>query len=367
MKRHLSVNRAGNGGGLAGSSGRRSPRGAAPSVGIAPRRRIARAGFTLIELLVVIAIMAILVAILLPALSDAKEAARRTTCQFNLRQIGTAFHRFEEDHGFPPGAGAPGMFDGSPACGPIRTDKDGQPYDQFSTSGPATGNAQRASWAYQLLPYLGQDNLFYNQDTGAVSTTNVELLNCPSEGTLGNLDYRACIGNIDPVSLIAPMFSPIPPELAGAMAINYLPESGGCFAPTGDEVPSLGSIGQQAGDSYTILASEKPLDSDKNGSFLPGFFSTDAQGKPFDITVFTAQPGFGTHELAAGTPHGSVGNVLFADGHAAAIKTDIDTDVWQAMGTYRDDVTIEQRGSKYTKVGGLGGIGTEPIFQGEVP
>ncbi|MGH7202500.1 MAG: DUF1559 domain-containing protein [Planctomycetaceae bacterium] len=105
------------------------------------RRRLKR-GFTLIELLVVIAIIAILIALLLPAVQQAREAARRTQCRDNLHNIGLALHNYHDSFKmFPPGA-----IEGRDTC----------------QRGWIRGN--RLSWRTMILPYVDQGPLYNTID-----------------------------------------------------------------------------------------------------------------------------------------------------------------------------------------------------------
>ncbi len=102
------------------------------------RRNCERAGFTLIELLVVIAIIAILIALLLPAVQQAREAARRTQCKNNLKQLALAVHNFQQTHlRCPPGIlGPPG------------------------TQGASSTNSSNIGLLGFLLPYVDQGPLY---------------------------------------------------------------------------------------------------------------------------------------------------------------------------------------------------------------
>jgi prepilin-type N-terminal cleavage/methylation domain-containing protein/prepilin-type processing-associated H-X9-DG protein len=193
-----------------------------------------RRGFTLVELLVVIAIIGILIALLLPAVQAAREAARRTQCENNLVQIGIALHQYESAHEVLP----PGVVN---AKGPIRSEPAGY----------------HMSWLVQILPYIDEGNAYrhidfsvgvYDPKNAAVRRLSRSFVMCPSDahsyrgGTqeVASSSYAGCHHDVE---------APIDVNNHGVLFLNS----------------HVGPRDIPDGSSYTLMAGEKVITEDDLG------------------------------------------------------------------------------------------------------
>ncbi|MBI1249231.1 DUF1559 domain-containing protein [bacterium] len=134
-------------------------------------------GFTLVELLVVIAIIGVLIALLLPAVQQAREAARRIQCTNNLKQLGLAMHNYHDTYKSLPF----GQFSGQ----------------QIENS---SENPNRATWFISILPFVEQKNMYEavkpSMSSSAANTWNQTIRNTVVQGFVCPCDpYGGKIGN----------------------------------------------------------------------------------------------------------------------------------------------------------------------------
>ncbi len=181
-------------------------------------RRAARRGFTLTELLVVIAIIGLLVGLLLPAVQSARETARRSHCQNNLKQVALGVLGYENANGrFPPAAIVSEGSNTATCTGCWNPWAEAQ-LASFSPAGSKHGT----SWILATLPFLDETAVFnsWNRETNvlgnaSIAQTDIRLLYCPTRRSGirtgqndhrnlvatswrgGGTDYGGCYGRLD--------------------------------------------------------------------------------------------------------------------------------------------------------------------------
>lgn len=311
-------------------------------------RRDKRDGFTLVELLVVIAIIGILVALLLPAVQAAREAARRAQCFNNLKQLGLGCLGYESSHKkLPPGVVTVG------------------------NNHSQAGNWQ-TSWAIEILPFIEQQPLYdrYVPGNGGVA----DMANQPVVTTL--LDVQICPSDNSAVG-------PIVPQYTGLTGQQYAPSSYKGVAgikregtwwdrpywqdlqkvreergPLHVVNPEGGSIKAEAlakitdGLSHTVLVGEYMIPREQNdltnvaspmwassivnhnlghlykeGAFRISDFQTCVKAIGGSGAQYDCKRAFGSFHAAG------VINFVRCDGSVSSIDQDVDGLVFQAMGT----------------------------------
>jgi prepilin-type N-terminal cleavage/methylation domain-containing protein/prepilin-type processing-associated H-X9-DG protein len=218
-----------------------------------PANRVPR-GFTLVELLVVIAIIGILVALLLPAIQAAREAARRSQCINQVRQMSLAFSLHADVHGIYPDGGRSQWDDRTPVTKP--------PQMPRIVERPAAAPKQHWGWPYQILPYIEEQAVWELKKDLDVYGTTIEMYFCPSRrspqafetqgGFRAMMDYAGNAGTSKFGASWGMMGqgtdAPVIRRLASAAVVNGKPVASPSVAP-GKQISD--------GTSKTLLLGEK--------------------------------------------------------------------------------------------------------------
>lgn len=318
-------------------------------------------GFTLVELLVVIAIIGILVALLLPAVQAAREAARRMSCSNNLKQMGIALHNYHDTYGaFPPGAIHP-----------------------RGTTGK--------SWSIhaRLLPFVEQENL---QDLidwslpysvqGEVTQTRVATFFCPSDpgdherpdGAITHypLTYGVNMGTwfvFNPNSqsggngLVYPnsktSFRDVTDGSSTTLAFAevkawspYLRDGGSPGAsnapmPAADSVSAFGG-NFKTNSGHTEWVDGRVHQSGFTGTFVPNtLVPHSVGGEVHDVDFNSSREGNTTNQFTYGAVtsrsyHPGGVQVALTDGSARFVSEDIDIATWHALTTRAGGEVVEK-------------------------
>ena len=272
-----------------------------------------RIGFTLIELLVVIAIIAILIALLLPAVQQAREAARRTQCKNNLAQIALAAMNYEQAHEVLP----PGTVN---QTGPIKSDKKGY----------------HMSWTVMLLPNLDMGPLYRHVDFAkdvyaqeeAFLNARVATFVCTSDGRTNReaprSNYAGCHNGTE-TSIDADNDGVF--FLNSAVSFAAIPDGSTNTIFFGEKIQTAADIGWYSGTRATLRNTDmKPNEMFRLNQAKPINWGTTVPSHLVDISKVG---GFSSHHT--GGCHFSLG-----DGSVRFISENIDLVTFHNLGNRRD-------------------------------
>jgi len=350
-----------------------------------------RPAFTLVELLVVIAIIGILVALLLPAIQAAREAARRTQCKNNLKNIGLSSHNFHDTYKYLPLGGVepdPKIEDYLVDSGSTVTPK----------KGPANGpKEQGLGWMFQILPFLEEGAIQGIITQADIQQHPIQLYNCPSRrkatisaGNVTLIDYagvtagpsRSELGTTtfdnylkDPLSHHFEIFwgsevltdtgLPGPSQVAMAASAGKPIQFRGVIQRSDWKRPNPGGVGVhfgylrtisfqkiQDGASKTMLASEKRVapayydggPASDNKGWADGWDYDDLRSTMFPVEqdgdVPDALQRFAVIHFQFGSAHSGGINAVFCDGSVHFISYDIDRENFNRLGHRYDGETL---------------------------
>ena len=291
-----------------------------------PRSK-AHAGFTLIELLVVIAIIGVLIALLLPAVQAAREAARRSQCVNNLMQIGIALQNYESAHEvLPPGV--------------VELDK------------PVKGRPRgyQFGWIPQILPYLEARNLYntlnfqtsvYHAANATARSIHLNVLMCPSEPYASfNTWGTAPVIESDDSEVGTGTPAPFSAPPAGSSYAGCYNDAEAPIAATNNGVFFLNSAiaydDVKDGPSRTIFVGEVRADRAPTRGWATGTSATLRNtGTPPNGPV-KAAPGGPPPVGGFGSHHTGGANFAFGDGSVRLLKAFINPRVYRQLGNRAD-------------------------------
>ena len=312
-----------------------------------------RRGFTLIELLVVIAIIAILIALLLPAVQQAREAARRTQCKNNLKQLGLACHNFHDIYSrFPAG-----YLGAAHTVVPDPTEPLGFFDHQWTGIVPQLLPQLEQSVIYEkinvwkgvdrrpdpmnpssLLPETGY---FSDNATFAVAQAKLSAVRCPSDTEEGKFGQVALLHTFQIGTNFgkAKIYSFNPPNVSLGPS-NYLGVAGGFGDLSNAWAPEKGIFGSRTkfkfrdvtdGTSNTLLLGEVTGGSDFNFSWISGGVMMQAYG----LSSTPPQTWYQFESF-----HTGIIQFAMADGSVRALSKNIDTETFRRLTVMQDGKSI---------------------------